>query len=77
MISMFFLRRGMIIGLTGPRVDSETVASYTVQAMLRTVPPAMPDIFFLSGEAANDEDNEETATVNLMTMNKSYKETLP
>merc|ERR1739846_139550 len=39
-------------GLDGPRADAETVATYTVQALLRTVPPAMPGIFFLSGETA-------------------------
>eukprot|EP00425_Heterocapsa_triquetra_P038452 CAMPEP_0195082856 /NCGR_PEP_ID=MMETSP0448-20130528/23930_1 /TAXON_ID=66468 /ORGANISM="Heterocapsa triquestra, Strain CCMP 448" /LENGTH=385 /DNA_ID=CAMNT_0040115999 /DNA_START=6 /DNA_END=1163 /DNA_ORIENTATION=+ len=64
-------------GITGPRVDPDTVAAYTVQAMLRTVPPAMPGIFFLSGETALDEDNEEMATINLMTMNKLYKGKLP
>jgi len=63
-------------GLTGPKVDSNTVAAYTVQALLRTVPPAMPGIFFLSGETALDEDNEETATINLSAMNK-LKDNLP
>jgi len=64
-------------GLTGPKANHETVATYTVQALLRTVPPAMPGIFFLSGETALDEDNEETATVNLMTMNKLFKGKVP
>jgi len=64
-------------GLTGPKADHETVATYTVQALLRTVPPAMPGIFFLSGETALDEDNEETATINLMTMNKLFKGKMP
>eukprot|EP00419_Tripos_fusus_P030580 CAMPEP_0172782346 /NCGR_PEP_ID=MMETSP1074-20121228/203886_1 /TAXON_ID=2916 /ORGANISM="Ceratium fusus, Strain PA161109" /LENGTH=730 /DNA_ID=CAMNT_0013619331 /DNA_START=58 /DNA_END=2250 /DNA_ORIENTATION=+ len=64
-------------GLEGPRADHETVATYTVQALLRTVPSNMPGIFFLSGETALDEDNEETATINLMTMNKLYKGKLP
>merc|ERR1719190_174923 len=59
-------------GLKGPKVDHETVATYTVQALLRTVPPAMPGIFFLSGETALDEDNEETATINLNAMNRLY-----
>merc|ERR1712129_649413 len=68
---------GVKSGLAGPKVDSETVAAYTVQALLRTVPPAMPGIFFLSGETALDEDNEETATINLMTMNKLYKDKMP
>merc|ERR1711920_700 len=35
-------------GLDGPRVDHETVATLTVQTLLRTVPAAMPGIFFLS-----------------------------
>merc|ERR1712003_357779 len=60
-------------GLKGPRVDSETIATYTVNTLLRTVPAAMPGIFFLSGETALDEDNEETATINLNTMNKNFK----
>merc|ERR1711972_333495 len=64
-------------GLAGPKADAATVATYTVQALLRTVPPAMPGIFFLSGETALDEDNEETATINLMTMNKLYKSKMP
>merc|ERR1712151_51997 len=64
-------------GLKGPRVDSETIAKYTVQALLRTVPAAMPGIFFLSGETALDEDNEEAATINLSTMNKLFKDKMP
>merc|ERR1712039_849646 len=52
-------------GLKGPKADHETVATLTVQALLRTVPPAMPGIFFLSGETPLDEDNEEVATINL------------
>jgi len=61
----------------GPKVDHETVAKYTVQTLLRTVPPALPGIFFLSGETALDEDNEEVATINLSTMNKLFKEKMP
>merc|ERR1711881_485369 len=45
--------------------------------MGRTVPPALPGIFFLSGETALDEDNEEVATINLCTMNKLFKEKMP
>merc|ERR1719418_267346 len=59
-------------GLTGTKASTETVAAYTVKALLRTVPPAMPGIFFLSGETALDEDNEETATINLNSMNKQF-----
>merc|ERR1712151_289668 len=64
-------------GIDGPRVDHETVATLTVQTLLRTVPPAMPGIFFLSGETALDEDNEEVATINLSTMNELYKTKMP
>merc|ERR1711862_119652 len=41
------------------------------------VPPAMPGVFFLSGEARNDEDNEEEATLNLNAMNKLFAGKLP
>jgi len=64
-------------GINGPRADHETVAKMTVQALLRTVPPAVPGIFFLSGETALDEDNEEVATINLSTMNKLFKDKMP
>merc|ERR1711972_141601 len=64
-------------GINGPRADHETVARLTVQALLRTVPAAMPGIFFLSGETALDEDNEEVATINLSTMNELFKGKLP
>merc|ERR1712039_50815 len=60
-------------GIDGPRVDHETVATLNVQTLLRTVPPAMPGIFFLSGETALDEDNEEVSTITLSTMNKLFK----
>jgi len=64
-------------GIDGPRADHETVAAMTVRSLLRTVPPALPGIFFLSGETALDEDNEEVATINLSTMNSSFKGKLP
>merc|ERR1719437_264386 len=64
-------------GIAGPKVDHETVATLTVQTLLRTVPPALPGIFFLSGETALDEDNEEVATINLSTMNKLFKKKMP
>merc|ERR1712087_698844 len=64
-------------GIDGPRADHETIATLTVQTLLRTVPPALPGIFFLSGETALDEDNEEVATINLNTMNKLYKAKMP
>jgi len=59
-------------GLKGPKATPEEVATLTITALKRTVPAAMPGIFFLSGETALDEDNEETATINLSTMNKLF-----
>jgi len=59
-------------GLGAPTEPPAVVAQYTIQALLRTVPPAMPGIFFLSGETKLDEDNEETATINLNEMHKLY-----
>jgi fructose-bisphosphate aldolase class I len=64
-------------GIKGPRVDHDMVAHMTVSTLLRTVPPSMPGIFFLSGDTAPDEDNEETATANLNAMNKLYQGKLP
>jgi len=64
-------------GIGGPKASHEIIAQLTCQALLRTVPPALPGIFFLSGETALDEDNEEVATINLSTMNKLYKDKLP
>mmetsp|Transcript_59711 Transcript_59711/g.123555 ORF Transcript_59711/g.123555 Transcript_59711/m.123555 type:complete len:386 (+) Transcript_59711:55-1212(+) len=59
-------------GLGGPKATAETIATLSVQTLLRTVPPSMPGIFFLSGESARNEDNEEEATINLSTMNKLF-----
>merc|ERR1712005_99634 len=64
-------------GIEGPKAPPPVVAQYTIQALMRTVPPALPGIFFLSGETALDEDNEEVATINLNTMNKLYKDKMP
>merc|ERR1712232_646000 len=64
-------------GIKGPKAGPETVATLTVQTLLRTVPAAMPGIFFLSGETALDEDNEEVATINLSTMNKLFAGKMP
>merc|ERR1712199_124584 len=60
-------------GLNGPRATPEQIAEATVTTLLRTVPAAMPGIFFLSGDTPLDVDNEESATINLSTMNKMYK----
>merc|ERR1712032_682981 len=40
--------------------------------LLRTVPAAMPGIFFLSGDTPLDMDNEETASLNLSKMNELF-----
>lgn len=59
-------------GLDGPRASPEDIASLTCQTLLRTVPPAMPGIFFLSGDTPLDVDNEESATINLSKMNELF-----
>ena len=64
-------------GLGGPKASAETIATLTCQTLLRTVPPSMPGIFFLSGETALNEDNEEEATINLSTMNSLFAGKLP
>ncbi|KAK3007282.1 hypothetical protein RJ639_015741 [Escallonia herrerae] len=52
-------------GSDGPKVTPQVIAEYTVAALRRTVPPAVPGIVFLSGG-----QSEEEATVNLDAMNK-------
>merc|ERR1712039_425279 len=70
------LKPNMVMnGIDGPKAPPEVVAEKTITALKRTVPSAMPGIFFLSGETALDEDNEETATINLNAMNKLYPST--
>merc|ERR1711939_626156 len=64
-------------GLEGPRASPEEIATATVTTLLRTVPAAMPGIFFLSGDTPLDVDNEESASINLSTMNKMYKGKMP
>jgi fructose-bisphosphate aldolase class I len=64
-------------GIDGPKASAQDIAAYTCNVLLRTVPPALPGIFFLSGETALDEDNEEIATINLSAMNEQYKGKLP
>merc|ERR1712087_1054679 len=59
-------------GLGATKASPEEVAALTVAVLKRTVPSAMPGIFFLSGETTLDEDNEETATLNLNAMNKDF-----
>ncbi|KAL4185823.1 hypothetical protein AMTRI_Chr10g7790 [Amborella trichopoda] len=52
-------------GSDGPKVGPEVIAEYTVTALRRTVPAAVPGIVFLSGG-----QSEEEATLNLNAMNK-------
>ncbi|KAI4307818.1 hypothetical protein L6164_030959 [Bauhinia variegata] len=52
-------------GSDSPKVPPEVVAEYTVAALRRTVPAAVPGIVFLSGG-----QSEEEATLNLNAMNK-------
>merc|ERR1712070_1036650 len=64
-------------GLDGPRASPEEIARLTCETFLRTVPPTLPGIFFLSGDTPLDVDNEESASINLTTMNKLFKGKLP
>merc|ERR1712083_835091 len=64
-------------GLEGPRAPAEEIAALTVRALKRTVPSAMPGIFFLSGDTPLDVDNEESATINLNKMNELFAGKLP
>merc|ERR1712014_328123 len=64
-------------GLKGPRASPEEIATLTCQTLLRTVPAAMPGIFFLPGDTPLDVDNEETATINLSKMNELFAGRLP
>jgi fructose-bisphosphate aldolase class I len=64
-------------GLDGPRATPEEIATLTCQTLMRTVPVAMPGIFFLSGDTPLDVDNEESATINLSKMNELFAGKLP
>merc|ERR1711904_298966 len=64
-------------GLDGPRASPEEIAYLTCQTLLRTAPPQMPGIFFLSGDTPLDVDNEESATINLSKMNEMFANKLP
>merc|ERR1712137_856626 len=59
-------------GLEGPVAPPEQIADLTVQTLLRTVPAAMPGIFFLSVDTPLNTDNEETATINLSKMHERF-----
>jgi fructose-bisphosphate aldolase class I len=64
-------------GLDGPRASTEEIANLTCETLLKTVPPQMPGIFFLSGDTPLDVDNEDTATCNLSKMNELFAGKLP
>merc|ERR1712187_815428 len=64
-------------GLDGPRASPEEIATLTCQTLLRSVPTAMPGIFFLSGDTPLDVDNDESATINLSKMNELFAGKLP
>ncbi|XP_024368386.1 fructose-bisphosphate aldolase, cytoplasmic isozyme 1 isoform X2 [Physcomitrium patens] len=51
-------------GSEAPKVSCDIIAKFTVRALQRTVPPAVPAVMFLSGG-----QSEEEATVNLNSMN--------
>merc|ERR1711974_36667 len=51
---------------SGTKADAKTIAEYTLRALKRVVPPAVPGIMFLSGG-----QSEVEATLNLNAMNKS------
>merc|ERR1712003_571686 len=51
---------------SGTKADAETIAAYTLKALKRVVPPAVPGIMFLSGG-----QSELEATLNLNAMNQS------
>jgi fructose-bisphosphate aldolase class I len=64
------LKPNMVISGTtcAQQADVKTVAEQTVRCFLRTVPPAVPGIVFLSGG-----QSDELATAHLDAMNKQFK----
>lgn len=50
-------------GLDAPTASPAEVAKYTTRTMLRTIPPAVPGIHFLSGGMS-----EEESTLNLQAL---------
>lgn len=64
MTDAILLKPNMILpGLDAPVSSPEEVARYTVRTMLRSIPPAVPGIHFLSGGMS-----EEEATANLQAL---------
>merc|ERR1712050_183363 len=68
MLEAVFLKPSMVTpgAQSGKKSDPETIAAYTVGALKRVVPPAVPGIMFLSGGQSEIE-----ATLNLNAMNQS------
>ena len=61
MIDAILLKPNMILpGLDAPVASPEDVAKFTVRTMMRSIPPAVPGIHFLSGGMS-----EEESTLNL------------
>ena len=56
----------------GTCATPEEIAVLTITALKRTVPSALPGIFFLSGEMPLDTDNEEDASINLSKMHELF-----
>ncbi|CDI80998.1 Fructose-bisphosphate aldolase, related [Eimeria acervulina] len=52
-------------GAQGPKATPQEIALFTVRALSRTVPPALPGVMFLSGG-----QSEEEASLNLDAMNR-------
>ncbi|KAK8479350.1 hypothetical protein V6N13_080671 [Hibiscus sabdariffa] len=66
MLEGTLLKTNMVTpGSSSQKVSPEVIAEYTVRALQRTVPVAVPAILFLSGG-----QSEEEATLNLNAMNK-------
>merc|ERR1712083_162766 len=67
MLEAVLLKPSMVTGgaQSGKKSDPETIAAYTVGALKRVVPPAVPGIMFLSGGQSEIE-----ATMNLNEMNQ-------
>eukprot|EP00892_Ulva_mutabilis_P010655 jgi/Ulvmu1/7962/UM004_0195.1 len=64
MIDAILLKPNMILpGLDAPVASPEDVAKFTVRTMLRSIPPAVPGIHFLSGGMS-----EEESTLNLQAL---------
>jgi hypothetical protein len=73
MTDAMLLKPNMILpGLDAPVATPEEVARYTVRTMLRSIPPAVPGIHFLSGGMS-----EEESTVNLQACTPSCKPAKP